>query len=410
MPFAMPFHRTLHVKESGPIMQIWKSMFCVIAMLGLMGDSYEILAETSKAQVSEMSKEEAERLHEERCRKLDQMLGEHPETFDRYGERGACLATEGRWEEALPYVLEQLERHPDRPGSYYNVSNTYYKLARYSDAIHEARRGLSLDRNNPVSHYLLAFLLEEAGESNEALSEYRTVLRWVEVHGEGTLYRRIYLTHQLTRERLQEAIQRLEKKGAEAKVAEEKPFPLPERKDIDRERKATPHEQHADYCQQIERQVQRTPRDPRRQLAWAFCRIHAGDLAGVEVAFLAALEQDAGNPYNYLFLAAHYQHQGKHDKAISELRRGLGQRKFGHSFNPVIQYLLAQAYEPIGRFKQARMLYEQVAKYAEKFPVRGKRYVDGPKREWYPTAALTPDLIQKRLAHVEEQLKGEEKQ
>ena len=304
----------------------------------------------------------------------------------------------------------ELERRPNRPINYYSVPNAYYNLGRHREAIHEARRGLSLDRNNPVSHYHLAFFLEKAGEWSEALSEYRTVLRWVEEHGEGTLYPPIYLTNQLTRERLQAAIQRLEKKGAEEKVPEEKPLPLPERKGIDRERKATPNEQHADYCQQIERQVQRTPRDPRRQLAWAFCRIHAGDLAGAEVAFLAALEQDAGNPYLYIFLALHYQRQGQHANAVSELRRGLGQRKFGHSFNPVIQYLLAQAYEPIGRFKQARMLYEQVAKYAEKFPVRGKRYVDGPKREWYPTTALTPDLIQKRLAYVEEQLKGEEKQ
>ena len=240
-------------------MQVGKSVFCIISLLSLLINLPEIHAETSKVQVSEMSKEEAKRFLEERCRELDQMLREHPETFDRYGERGACLATYGQWAEALPYFLEELERRPNRPINYYSVPNAYYNLGRHREAIHEARRGLSLDRNNPVSHYHLAFFLEKAGEWSEALSEYRTVLRWVEEHGEGTLYPPIYLTNQLTRERLQAAIQRLEKKGAEEKVPEEKPLPLPERKGIDRERKATPNEQHADYCQQIERQVQRTP-------------------------------------------------------------------------------------------------------------------------------------------------------
>ena len=395
-------------------LQGWMVTLCALSVVSLLISLLEGPDTTFSVYASEMSRKEAKRLFHEGCQELDVELQEHPDSFDRYGEIAGCLAGQGQWTEALPYYLEELERRPHVPFSYHVISNAYYNLGRHHKAIHEARRGLSLDRNNPVSHYNLAFLLEEVREWNEALSEYREVFRWVKEHGEGTLYNSGYSTDHLTREKLQAAIQRLKEKGAKEKAPEERPLPLPERKIS--EEKAIPHEQYAHYCQEIKRQVEARPRDPRRQLAWAFCRIHAGDLAGAEVAFLRALEQDASNPYNYLFLAAHYQRQGKHTKAISELRRGLGQRKFfGQSFNPVTQYLLARAYEAVGRFKEARILYLEVAKYAEKFPEMepGKHSYLGYRGEWYPMAALTPGLIQARLAYVEEQIKGntgEEKQ
>ena len=389
----------------------WMVVLCILGVGGFFISLWERSDTISIVYASEMSKKEAKRLFHEGCQELDVELQEHPDSFDRYGEIAGCLAGQGQWTEALPYYLEELERRPHVPFSYHVISNAYYNLGRHHKAIHEARRGLSLDRNNPVSHYNLAVLLEEVREWNEALSEYQTVFRWVKEHGEGKVYNESYATAHLTREHLQTAIQRLEKKKTKEKASEEILPPLSEKKDISEGKEVPPHEQYAHYCQEIKRQVEATPRDPRRQLVWAFCRIHSGDLAGAEAAFLAALEQDAGNPYNYLFLAAHYQHQGKHDKAISELRRGLGQLKFfGHSFNPVMQYLLAQAYEAVGRFKEARILYLEVAKYAEKFPVKGNHIYIKHREKWYPATVLTPELLQERLAHVEEQLKKEKKQ
>ena len=355
-----------------------------------------------------MSQDEARRFIVKRCRELNQELREHPEDFKRYGELGSCLeGVEGRLEDAMGYYLEELERRPYFASSYHLVANSHSKLGQYDMAIHEARRGLSLDRKNPVSHHVLAFLLEKAGEWNEALTEYREVLEWIKEHGEGARYGRFYSTDRYKREDLQLTINRLEKKVVEEVVSEQPPPPQLENEAKARMEAGSAKEEYASYCQDMDSQVKMMPKDSRRQLARAFCLIHSGDLAGAESAFLSALEQDAGNPYLYLFIANHYLNQRQPSKAVSELRRGLGQTARG---NPVIQYRLAQAYEDVGRFKEAGILYKQVLSYAKRRSGKGKSYFIEHRGEAYPTTALTLELIQERLAYVEGQLGGENKQ
>lgn len=339
------------------IRRCW-GIFCTIGVIYLFISLKKAHTEINDLPVPKISKEEARRLFDNRCEEVDREFRDRPEDFDDYAEKGGCLAAKGRWEESLLYYLEDLERRPHSAYRYLGVSNVYYNLGRYREAIHYVRRGISLDRGNPVSHYSLAFLLEKVTEWDEALVEYQQVLRWVKEHGEGTIYANVYSTDHLKRELLQEAIQRLEKKVKE-KISEKKTprvLDKEDQKDQGEDQATTSQAQYANYCKGIEYQIHTMPRDSRRQLAWAFCRTHASDTAGAEAAFLAALEQDAGNPYLYLFIAGHYRNHGQNHKTVSELRRGLGQNRL----NPVIQYLLAQAYENIGRFKEARALYQEV--------------------------------------------------
>lgn len=361
--------------------------------------------------------------YKENCNTIDQRLQDNTATFDDYMGKGNCLKIlENRTKEAqsyylksLPYFIEKLEQHPS-VYSYFALASIYSEAGQYHEAIHAARRGISLDRVNPTSHNSLAIFLEQAGKYKEALEEYKAVLHWVEENGEGTLYAQSYTTDELTRAGLKKTIRRLE-----AILKKNEAVRFPEKRPTDQVAEEPAQDEYSRYCKQIQQFIQTAPRHAQRQAAWAYCQVHAGNLGNAEQAFLTALEEDAGNPYLSFFIANYYSNQGKYQKAINELRIMLGWDKY----NPVFQYLLAKSYEHIGEFKEARKFYEVVAKHADRWDkqrktssqqnvFRGKQYhysqFIGTQKEHYPTTILTSERIRSLIDGIDAQMMKKEKQ
>ncbi len=103
----------------------------------------------------------------------------NPQFPDAYNNLGVALAQSGKPDEALGAFRNALSipSYNSPEIVYQNLGETYYKLARYSEAEESLKAGLRLNTNLATTHYTLGLVHEKQSRRLEALKAYREVLK-----------------------------------------------------------------------------------------------------------------------------------------------------------------------------------------------------------------------------------------
>jgi len=87
------------------------------------------------------------------------------------------LGRDGRWDEALPWLLDAYARYPKNPSLLGQLGLAFYQVGRLADARRAYTELLALRPGDPDAHLGLANTLRQAGAMQAAAGQYETVLR-----------------------------------------------------------------------------------------------------------------------------------------------------------------------------------------------------------------------------------------
>jgi protein O-GlcNAc transferase len=90
---------------------------------------------------------------------------------------GVVLNESGKSEEALKYFESALALSPDDVTVLCNKGQALYALQKYSQATDLYRKGIQLDANAQLPHYLLGVAFADAGIYREAIVEWEKVVK-----------------------------------------------------------------------------------------------------------------------------------------------------------------------------------------------------------------------------------------
>lgn len=91
---------------------------------------------------------------------------------------GECLLHGNYPVEALPFIEEDIRRHPERGGHWNNIGMCYKFLGRYEEAIAAFKRCLELEPGIVPAHHNLGMCYEETGRFDDALREFAYTCSW----------------------------------------------------------------------------------------------------------------------------------------------------------------------------------------------------------------------------------------
>jgi tetratricopeptide (TPR) repeat protein len=90
---------------------------------------------------------------------------------------GALLGTEGRFDEAIPHLVQSIRRNPAYADPYFNLGVAYYRKGDRQEAVRYYRESLRIEPGNTSRRLVLAKVLDEMGRREEAVEEYQKVLQ-----------------------------------------------------------------------------------------------------------------------------------------------------------------------------------------------------------------------------------------
>jgi len=93
-----------------------------------------------------------------------------------YGNIGGSMMRQGRYEDAIPYLLDSLRLNPGREASHLNLALARSLRGETDSAIFHFQRAIQIDPLNDVSHHNLAIALKRKGLTHEAAEHFRQAL------------------------------------------------------------------------------------------------------------------------------------------------------------------------------------------------------------------------------------------
>lgn len=105
--------------------------------------------------------------------KLQPRLDSGDAAPDSYKLAALCLVAMNRAREAGPYLHEAVRRKPDDAMARYYLGMHHLQLRQYADAAASFRRAIELNPQYPDSYTMLGLALEESGDDEGALANYR---------------------------------------------------------------------------------------------------------------------------------------------------------------------------------------------------------------------------------------------
>lgn len=107
-----------------------------------------------------------------------EILEQYEPVLERWewNNKGASLATLGRFEEALSCFDKALEIDPQSASTWANRGNTLNSLGRYEDAAHSIDKAIELGANDPMLWYIKAICEDGLGRTQEAAQSFERFL------------------------------------------------------------------------------------------------------------------------------------------------------------------------------------------------------------------------------------------
>ncbi len=90
---------------------------------------------------------------------------------------GALLGTKGRFDEAIPHLMQSIRRNPAYADPYFNLGVAYYRKGDRQEAVRYYRESLRIEPGNTSRRLVFAKVLDEMGRHEEAMAEYQKVLQ-----------------------------------------------------------------------------------------------------------------------------------------------------------------------------------------------------------------------------------------
>ncbi|HME88991.1 MAG TPA: tetratricopeptide repeat protein [Chthoniobacterales bacterium] len=90
---------------------------------------------------------------------------------------GEVLARKGRMDDAASHFWQAISSRPDYPDAHYNLGVLFFRNGDFDRAIEQWRTTLSISRNDPGTHAMLANALVQKGLFREASDHYEIALR-----------------------------------------------------------------------------------------------------------------------------------------------------------------------------------------------------------------------------------------
>ncbi len=89
-----------------------------------------------------------------------------------YYRLGEALSRQLKWDEAIPPLQKSIWLNPFFSGPYIVLGKVYLKKQDLGNAENMLRRSTTIDPKNFGAHYLLAQVLQQAGKTVEAKTEF----------------------------------------------------------------------------------------------------------------------------------------------------------------------------------------------------------------------------------------------
>ncbi len=103
---------------------------------------------------------------------LKQEIAINPANGMAYYRLGEGLSRQLKWDEAIPPLQRSIWLNPFFSGPYIVLGKVYLKKQDFGNAENLLRRSTAIDPNNFGAHYLLAQVLQQAGRTDEAKTEF----------------------------------------------------------------------------------------------------------------------------------------------------------------------------------------------------------------------------------------------
>ena len=103
---------------------------------------------------------------------LKQEIALNPANGMAYYRLGEALSRQLKWDEAIPPLQKSIWLNPFFSGPYIVLGKVYLKKQDLGNAENMLRRSTAIDPKNFGAHYLLAQVLQQAGKTDEAKTEF----------------------------------------------------------------------------------------------------------------------------------------------------------------------------------------------------------------------------------------------
>ncbi|MDQ3061294.1 MAG: tetratricopeptide repeat protein, partial [Acidobacteriota bacterium] len=103
---------------------------------------------------------------------LKQEITLNPASGMAYYRLGEALSRQLKWDEAIPPLQKSIWLNPFFSGPYIVLGKVYLKKQDLGNAENMLRRSTAIDPKNFGAHYLLAQVLQQAGKTDEAKTEF----------------------------------------------------------------------------------------------------------------------------------------------------------------------------------------------------------------------------------------------
>lgn len=103
---------------------------------------------------------------------LRQEIALNPANGMAYYRLGEGLSRQLKWDEAIPPLQKSIWLNPFFSGPYIVLGKVYLKKQDFGNAENLLRHAVTIDPNNFGAHYLLGQVLQQAGKTNDAKTEF----------------------------------------------------------------------------------------------------------------------------------------------------------------------------------------------------------------------------------------------
>lgn len=93
-------------------------------------------------------------------------------------EKAMNLLNEGKTDEAIAIVKEQLKNNPDVSDNYLAMGIIELEQNNYPQAQEYLKKALKIDRKIIAAHYMLAMIYEKEGDTQKAADKWQKILKY----------------------------------------------------------------------------------------------------------------------------------------------------------------------------------------------------------------------------------------